>query len=270
MRSDPSRPVRALFSKELLQLLREARGAAISRIRENLIDYRFDAEEIAAILDMINRHYLIDKGQTSIYRWTNTAYERSIGDTIQELMRAQKPRGYQLNIAASFTLKDQQAIRNIAAMSFEDLKGISASTSAKIVRHLKDLDKQGAGITKISRAIYDDWNGEALYRAERITRTSITEAYNHAAWDRILQYAPYKEWIPTLTDKRTRDSHLKMSGVIIPTEEPFVVPAFRPSPGSRKMVPEAMMMFPGDPSMGADLGQRINCRCAMAPRFIRK
>ncbi|NJK46744.1 MAG: hypothetical protein HC933_23050 [Pleurocapsa sp. SU_196_0] len=49
--------------------------------------------------------------------------------------------------------------------------------------------------------------------------------------------------------RRSRFDHVSMDGQVVPLNQPFVTPA-----GSR-------MMYPGDRSLGAPLGDRANCRC---------
>ena len=269
MRSDPTRPLRGMFDKRMAAILRNARKEAIERIRDYLRWHPLDVDEIMAILKDVENRYLTQGGQSTIYQFVNTAYNQGAGDVLKDLERARKPTGFTLNINATFTLQDRRAIQTLASLTMNDLQGISSAANPKILNRIVMLDKQGAGITKISRAIYTNYNDLTIAQAERISRTTINRAYNSAAWDRILSYAPYKEWIPTLSDDRTRDSHRKMAGVIIPTDEPFIVPAFRPSPGSKKLVPEAKMMFPGDVSLDADKGQWMNCRCALTGRFIK-
>lgn len=268
-RADPGRPLRRRFQAELLTILRGARTDAIQQIREALKRRQIDVEEIARILQQLDERHLGTRAERVIETGVRTSYQQGVDHTLANLQIAPKPPGSTLQIAASFTLKDEAAIKNLVALDLSELKGITAETSRRIVRDLVEADKQGAGITRMTEIVYDDFNTIGMARAERIMRTSITQSYNDAAWSRVSQYAPYKEWIPTLSDGRTRESHRKMKGIIIPVDEPFVVPAFRPTPKA-KTIPEAQMMFPGDTSLGAHFGQIGNCRCALAGRFLKK
>lgn len=269
MQADPVRSLRYQFSREVLSNFRAARKAAIDRIRRQLQWKGVDVEELSKILDEINTHYITEPGQASIYRFTNLSYQRGVSLSLEEMMRAPKPKGFRLEVAASFTLKDQQAIKNLAALSFAALQGISAEMAPKMVRNIVEADKKGLGVTRISKILYDDYNSLGMPRAERIVRTSINQAYNASTFSRISDYAPYKEWLPHLGDDRTRPGHRKMAGVIVPTEDPFEVPGWKPSPRAKR-VPDAKMMHPGDTSLGADLAQVLNCRCTVVGRFLKK
>ena len=269
VRADPARPLRHRFQKEMLEILRTARTDAVQRIREHLKYRTIDVDEVVRILQEVDQRHLDARAKRTIDYYIRSTYQQGVDHTLSSLQVAPKPPGSKLSIAASFTLQDTKAIENMAALNFSELNGITAEMSRRIVRDLVEADKQGLGITKMSQIVYDDFNSIGLARAERLVRTANTQVYNEAAWSRVLQYAPYKEWIPTLSDQRTRESHRRMKGVIIPVDEAFIVPAFQPSPKS-KAVPEARMLYPGDTSLGASLGQIVNCRCALAGRFVQK
>ncbi len=269
---DPVRALRGIYSRELQDLIRTARGEAVTHIREHF-KYRreIDVEQIRRILEKIfaRRGGVTDRGREVIARNTRNAYLRGVDRTLSALQYAQRPADVGLSLSARFDMVDEQAVKNLANMQFTELEGITSEISEKLVRHLVEADKQGSGITKISRIISDDFRDIGLVRVEALARTSLNNAYNDAAWTRIQKYAPYKEWLRT-HDDRTRPGHAKMEGVIIETDELFHVPAFLPTPKSRKQVPEAWMYFPGDVSQNPPLAQRINCRCTIAPRFVKR
>jgi len=253
----------------MLSYLRTARKAAIERIRRQLQWKGIDVEELARILDEVNEHYVTRPGQASIYRFMNLTYQRGTSLSIEEMLRAPKPPGTRLEVTATFTLVDQQAIKNLAALSFADLKGITAEMSPRMVHDIVEADKKGLGVTRISKILYDDYNALGMARAEKIVRTSINQCYNASTFSRIHQYAPFKEWLPHLGDDRTRPGHRAMAGVIVEVDEPFEVPGWKPSPRA-KAVPAARMMHPGDTTLGASLAQVMECRCTVVGRFMRR
>lgn len=96
------------------------------------------------------------------------------------------------------------------------------------------------------------WN-----QSQAIARTEIGFAYNNAFWEvgkkayeqDLLQY---KYWITAL-DERVRDSH-RIHGQTRRIDEPF------------ELVSGALLMYPGDTSLGADVSEIINCRCVVGYR----
>ena len=267
-RQDPSRPIRTLFTREFLALIRNARGKALEELLPMLKQRELDVSEIVKILEMLNFAYIDQPARTLIQQYLLQAYKRGISDTHDILLAQVKPRDLAVEISMNFTRPDEQAIANLSAISLSDLKGFTAEMSKKIVRDIVEADKRGAGITTFTGIIQDRYNGIGAARAEAIARTTTTQAYNGAAWSRTKDYAPYKEWLPTLHSDRTRPSHLAMKGVVIPVDDAFEVPAFMASKNTR--VEACRMMYPGDSSLGAPAGQVIQCRCALAPRFLRK
>ena len=267
-RQDPSRPIRTLFTREFLTLIRTARARALEELRPMLKERQFDINEILRIIEMLNFAYIDQPGRYLIQQYVLSAFKEGINNTYSELVAQTKPKEHVVNISINFNRYDQQAVDNLAAVSLSDLHGFTAEMSKKIVRDIVEADKKGAGITKFTDIIQEHYNGIGAARAEAIARTVSTQAYNGAAWSRTKEYAPYKEWLPTLHSDRTRPSHLAMKGVIIPVDDAFKVPAFMASKNTR--VESCEMMYPGDSSLGAPAGQIIQCRCALGPRFSTK
>lgn len=100
-----------------------------------------------------------------------------------------------------------------------------------------------------------DWfmNRMPAYRTELIARDQTMRASNsgnHELYDE--WNLSEREWLST-KDDRVRDDHLAMDTKTAKMDEPWTLPD-----GSE-------MMFPGDDSMGAELGQIIQCRCTEIP-----
>jgi uncharacterized protein with gpF-like domain len=271
VRQDPARGVRGIFTNEMLKIIRLARQDAIQKLRIALEKRPIDVEEINFILFQNKRDIIEPRARAAIERYITMAYNQGVDNAIGRISAMPKPRPPKgmpaMKIALTFDREDMGAIKNLSEMYFGDLDGITTDMSREIVRKMVAADKQGAGLLKMAQSITETYSEIGLTRAERLCRTSMTQAYNEAAWTRIRQYAPFKEWIPTLTDNKTRESHRMMKGVIIPVEDPFKVPAFKASPRSKKSIPACEMQYPGDIRYDPDPGQFINCRCSLGPRF---
>lgn len=170
------------------------------------------------------------------------------------------------SVEIDFNKADEQAIANLVEILNIKLTGLENKT--QIIAALVAEEQKGSGyvpLVKIFRSFVDVSEQDA----ETYMRTWFGQAYNKASWQRAREYAPYKEWLPALRSDRTRPSHLAMEGVIIPVEEYFVVPGFIDRYTHEK-VPEALMMYPGDESQNPHKSQVCRCRCALAPRFMKK
>jgi hypothetical protein len=271
---DPSRPIRTLFTREFLSLIRNAKVRALEELRPMLQNRTLDVAELMQIINSLNLAYIDRPGAMLILKFITQAYQSGITNTTKEIDRQMSAKTTRqtliqpdLAIGIDFNRYDQKFIDNMSAVTLSDLHGFTAEMSKKIVRDIVEADKQGSSITNFNNIIQEHYQGIGYVRAETIARTVTTQAHNNAAWSRAKEYAPYKEWIPTLNSSRTRPSHLAMKGVIVPIDEPFHVPAFMASKNSR--VEACDMMFPGDSSLGAPAGQIIQCRCALAPSFKR-
>ena len=145
---------------------------------------------------------------------------------------------------------EQQAGEKITLVSGtlkESLVGITRKV-------LEEAD--GAGIEKIARQIFSNYQGIELWQARRIAQTEtmigLADAGNIAAQTLDLRFS--KQWC-TSGLGNTRDTHLAMDGVIVEDWEPFELP-------------DCHMMYPHDSSMGAPGGEIINCACDCIRRPI--
>lgn len=112
----------------------------------------------------------------------------------------------------------------------------------------------GVGVEKVAKQIYEAYKGVELWQARRIaqTETMIGLADAGAMAARTLGVDFTKQWC-TSGLANTRDSHLLMDGVEVDGNEPF-------------SLPDCMMMWPHDTSMGAPAGEIINCACDVIRR----
>ena len=145
---------------------------------------------------------------------------------------------------------EQQAGEKITLVSGtlkESLVGITRKV-------LEEAD--GAGIEKIARQIFTNYQGIELWQARRIAQTEtmigLADAGNIAAQTLDIRFS--KQWC-TSGLGNTRDTHLAMDGVIVEDWEPFELA-------------DCHMMYPHDSSMGAPGGEIINCACDCIRRPI--
>lgn len=145
---------------------------------------------------------------------------------------------------------EQQAGEKITLVSGtlkEQLVGITRKV-------LEEAD--GAGIEKIARQIFSNYQGIELWQARRIAQTEtmigLADAGNIAAQTLDIRFS--KQWC-TSGLGNTRDTHLAMDGVIVEDWEPFELA-------------DCHMMYPHDSSMGAPGGEIINCACDCIRRPI--
>ena len=145
---------------------------------------------------------------------------------------------------------EQQAGEKIVLVSGtlkESLVGITRKV-------LEEAD--GAGIEKIARQIFSNYQGIELWQARRIAQTEtmigLADAGNIAAQTLDLRFS--KQWC-TSGLGNTRDTHLAMDGVIVEDWEPFELA-------------DCHMMYPHDSSLGAPGGEIINCACDCIRRPI--
>lgn len=111
------------------------------------------------------------------------------------------------------------------------------------------------GIEKLTKQIYGKYTGGLeKWQCRRIAQTEsmigMAEAGDLAA--KTLDVGFTKQWCISGLGN-TRASHELMDGVVVDEDEPFSLPG-------------GMMMYPHDPSMGADAGEIINCACCCIRR----
>lgn len=112
----------------------------------------------------------------------------------------------------------------------------------------------------IAKAASSDFEKKSISRIATIATTETQNIAEYSKWiearkvenlgklGNINKGQVKKQWV-TVLDERTRFQHVAADGQVQFNEVPFVV-------GGDKM------MMPGDPSLGAEVGNFINCRCS--------
>jgi hypothetical protein len=110
--------------------------------------------------------------------------------------------------------------------------------------------RTGASVEEVKQSL-ERLGNFSEFRADVIARTEIQNAYANGNWQSsqaLGEFGPVeKMWLATL-DRRTRDDHAAVSGVVLPFSEPFDV-------GGESL------MHPHDPNGSAE--NTIQCRCIL-------
>ena len=141
-----------------------------------------------------------------------------------------------------------------------DAELITAYSRDIIVRVLNKATDQGLSIDNITKLLLEHPEFNEM-RARRIARTETVTAANGAA----MIYADSsgnvmdKIWI-SIVDKRSRHDHIRLDGIRLPKEDPFVINSDRG--GRYEMMQPGVRNQPnGLPVPGFET---INCRCTVA------
>lgn len=150
-------------------------------------------------------------------------------------------------------VKDKGYVKGLSATHFGGYRRqyTTPHIEAELEQAIREAVKQGKGIVPISYMIKKFFNRERN-RAVMTARTESTRIESLSRLDSFdgakrQGFEIKKEWHATLTDDRTRASHLALHGEVVGIHELF-------SNGCE---------YPGDPNGLPE--EVINCRCAMVP-----
>ena len=150
------------------------------------------------------------------------------------------------------TLRRYAATR--AGNNIVSVTGTWKDSLVALTRKLLEADPS-IGIEKLTQGIYKGYTGLLeKWQCRRIAQTEamigMAEAADLSA--KTLDIAYTKQWCISGLGN-TRPSHEAVDGVEVDEDEPFTLPG-------------GLLMFPHDPSMGADGSEIINCACACIRR----
>ena len=147
-------------------------------------------------------------------------------------------------ITLNFDLEDIGAIRYLTQVAVENAHGIRNTTMKRIREIIADAMSEGKfTLEKAKRRIVEEFGEEVGWRAERIARTEIIDAYTYSDLQIIknTEFIKKKKWI-TARDDRVCPICRELDGVVVGKHE----------------------LFPG----GYDRpGAHPNCRCDIVPVF---
>jgi len=144
------------------------------------------------------------------------------------------------------------------------LVGLDSRRAGWVQNYRAKLLAEGRPQSQIDRMAQQYSNKLLRQRGETIARTETLKALNagrQEALDQLIENPNNdiqaqdvtRKWDAT-GDARTRPSHAAADGQVVPQGEAFKVGG-------------ALLMFPGDTSLGAPGEEVINCRCYMAPEI---
>lgn len=239
-------------------------GSVINDIKAN----QQPIETKANLQDDINdrvRRLIIDEPDTRSNYITQTN-QKDMDDYIEEAIILELIRRYKFsdkdtltNLASSIkgtlanpvlTDSDKTAIINSA---IRQTGATSQTDDEDLSLDINDLQDDVADMAQ--ETFEDDIEG-------RVETIAITETQNSAEKTKQIEMAALagsldsdqtlqKQWVAIL-DERTRYAHAMADGQIVDVNEPFIV-------NNEKL------MVPGDTSLGATIGNIINCRCTSVP-----
>lgn len=137
----------------------------------------------------------------------------------------------------------------------ENIVTVTGSLKDELVKLLRDRmgAEDFAGVEKLTQQVFRDYGKVAEWMVRRIaqTETMIGLAQAGAVAAETLDVGFTKQWC--IAGIRTRESHLLMDGVEVDQNDYF-------------QLPDCVMMYPHDDSMGAPAGEIINCACDVIRR----
>ena len=138
-----------------------------------------------------------------------------------------------------------------------EIVSVTGTWKSSLVALLRTYMAEDAaqGIEALTRKLYNGYLATLeRWQCRRIAQTEsmIGSAEAGALAAETLDVGFTKQWCISGLGN-TRPSHELMDGVIVDENEPFSLPG-------------GMMMYPHDPSMGADASEIINCACACIRR----
>ena len=169
-----------------------------------------------------------------------------------------------LGMEASFSLENRLARAYLGTKVAEFSESVLSTKAEQLSRTLTEGFKAGEGIRKLTQRVQGVY-GSVLaggYEAQRIARTEVVSASNAGSYMGYQDSRVVKEkgWL-SARDQRTRGSdpddiadHWNMNGDRVRLNEGFL--------DGRT---GAMMLHPGDTSLGAGAEDIVSCRCGMVP-----
>lgn len=150
------------------------------------------------------------------------------------------------------SLRDYAA--NRAGREIAVVSGTLKDNLVKLTRQLMS-DDAGLGVEKLTKKLYQEYKDRLeKWQCRRIAQTETMVAMGDSAdlAARTLDLAYTKQWCISGLGN-TRESHVKMDGVTVDQDEPFILDGGK-------------MMYPHDTSMNVDASEIINCACCCIRR----
>jgi len=187
-------------------------------------------------------HYVTTVGEPILVRHYRRVYEDAFDASVDQIEKA-------ATTGRSAFIREQLAyLERDGATRIHD---IAQSTADEIRDIVMAGVRDGKSHDRIAAELYRAIPDLSRKRSARIARTETHSAATSAIYETMkFKRVPVrtKTWW-TANDNVVRPSHRDVHGVTIPFDQAFTVGG-------------SLMMFPGDPSMGAGAEEIVNCRCS--------
>lgn len=152
----------------------------------------------------------------------------------------------ELGVGVGFDILNPLTQQFFADWENNKIKLINQTTRESLNRTLIEGVRAGEGVRELTKRVTAVFDLAKGYRAERIARTEVLSASNHATYEAHVQsgVVAKRQWVAT-PDGRTRDEHIALDLDMVGIDEPFTVGGYS-------------AMYPGE--FGAP-EMDINCRC---------
>lgn len=130
---------------------------------------------------------------------------------------------------------------------YEDTMSNFSGIDKKLKSYIRDISQDiiDTTVENIDSDYYTSCD-----RAMLIAENETNSTMNYLQFEEAVKSGrKNKKWVD-IRDDRERKSHLEIGGTVIPIKEPF-------------RVGNSLMMYPKDSSLGADVGEIVNCRCSV-------
>lgn len=182
---------------------------------------------------------------------------------------------------ATFLLGEEDLLNYLLSVGLTKVKVINDTTRRLLLEEMLRGIEEGLDNYDIAQRMFDKWMAGAphdgpisRFRTEIIARTEIAAASNAGSLSGATQAGmTHKRW-SSVRDHRTRRP--EMTGRQYDHYANWDASTGQGAHGQIRMIHEPFtisgeqLMFPGDPSLGASVGNLAMCRCAMTYEFRRQ
>lgn len=182
-------------------------------------------------------------------------YYNTLWDANQKAMQVGRQNTIDLvNITAKkqYTLFDfdPRVYTKMSNQTFIASQKTMARVQGNVEKNIAKSYQEGLGIKDAARNLKKEFRNMKNYEVHRIARTEINSAQNMGAYQTYQDYdIQYHQWW-TGGGNRTRASHKKLHGVIVPVDTAF---------------PNGLL-YPGDKA--GPISEWIHCRCTTVPYIL--
>lgn len=150
-----------------------------------------------------------------------------------------------------FNVQDPRVTVFLANKTFQMARDVNAYTQHVIHEILIDATLDNSTVDQVASRIRSSFEEFERYRALRVARTEMAAAHNGGAIEAYDQGGVAGKGWASVIDDVTRESHIELDGMEIPLRDDFVT-----DDGHH-------LQAPGIGGAGSDVGDVVNCRCAV-------